>query len=222
MGQLRPYLQRSKVSSTAIDSRSEAFNRQCVLIVSRNAALIWRLRSLLPGLDHYTAETCGAAIGDLRAYEPSLAIIDMKSVLEAPELVVNIRREANGAVCRILLLSNTLQESLCIKALLSGADDYLHQPFADREFVDRSKLLLRLGETLARLAQLGSTRAVPAPAWNLDTEVDVRAAAVQTLTEITELLSVRAEESGDQDTKRLLCHVIDRAHKLAGLLDRSL
>jgi len=210
------------VSSTAIDSRSKAFDRQCVLIVSRNASLTWRLRSLLPGFDHYTAETREAAIEDVRGYEPSLAIIDMKSVMDAPEVVVNIRREANGAVCRILVLPNTLQESLCIKALLSGADDYLHQPFPDKEFIDRSKLLLRLGETLARLAQSGSPRPIPATTWNFDTVVDVRTAAVQTLTEITELLSVRAEESGDQDTKHLLCHIVDRAHRLASLLERNL
>ena len=45
------------MSSKAIDSRSEVFDRQCVLIVSRNAGLTWRLRSLLPGFDHYTVDT---------------------------------------------------------------------------------------------------------------------------------------------------------------------
>ena len=210
------------MSSKAIDSRSEEFDRQCVLIVSRNAGLTWRLRSLLPGFDHYTVDTREAAIDELRGYEPSLAVIDMKTIWDAPELVGNIRGQANGAVCRIMLLSNTLQESLCIKALLSGADDYLHQPFADKEFVERSKLLLRLGETLARLAQAGSAPSVAAPAWNLETVIDVRTAAVQTITEITELLSVRADEAADQDTKRLLCHVIDRAQKLANLLESNL
>jgi len=72
------------------------------------------------------------------------------------------------------------------------------------------------------LAQAGSAPSVAAPAWNLETVIDVRTAAVQTITEITELLSVRADEAADQDTKRLLCHVIDRAQKLANLLESNL
>src|SRR5688500_18584816 len=96
-GQLRPFPQRSKVSSEGIDSRSEVFDRQCVLLVAQNAGLTWRLRSLLPGFDHYTVDSRDAAIDELRGYEPSLAVIDMKTIWDAPELVGNIRRQANGA-----------------------------------------------------------------------------------------------------------------------------
>lgn len=212
--------------ATRIDSTTQAGVRKgVVLIVSDSDDLTAHVQSQLPDLEHSVVRTREGALGKLRACRPVLAVIDMNSMRDVPALIRQMRSHVNGATCRILVLPTDAQQADCIESLLSGADDYLPQPFSDEDFVVRSKLLLRLGETLGQLAaQSAYSRNVVGRGSGLaaNSDMDLIATAIQTVTEIAEVAAHKAERTFDKDTKESLYEVRDSAQRLIQLIERNL
>ena len=98
----------------------------------------------LEGLSVVEAAAGDEAIRRAEAERFDLVVLDlMLPKVDGVAVCRAIRRQATNADVPILMLTARLDESDKVLGLESGADDYLTKPFGVREFVARSRALLR-------------------------------------------------------------------------------
>ena len=114
-----------------------------ILVVDDEPQII---RVLRRGLGHYGYEVRAApdaesAMDIYRAWAPTLVITDLAMPeIDGVELCRSIRRISRVP---ILILSVRGEEAIKVKALDSGADDYVTKPFSMEELLARIRALLR-------------------------------------------------------------------------------
>jgi two-component system, OmpR family, KDP operon response regulator KdpE len=87
------------------------------------------------------AENAMRGLADAKSHRPDLAIIDLGLPdLDGVEVITNIREWSSMP---IIVLSARTQEEQKVRALESGADDYVTKPFGTRELLARINVALR-------------------------------------------------------------------------------
>lgn len=124
-----------------------------ILIVEDEPPIRRLLRTTLAAHDYHPIEavTGGEAMSALRHHRPDLVLLDLGLPdIDGLELIGKIR--AVGPV-PIVVLSSRGDEGAKVKALNSGADDYVTKPFGADELMARLRAALR-----HRLQQQGAER----------------------------------------------------------------
>jgi two-component system, OmpR family, KDP operon response regulator KdpE len=124
-----------------------------ILIVEDEPPIRRLLRTTLGAHEYRTLEaaTGAEALSTMRHYKPDLILLDLGLPdIDGQELIGEIR--AKGAV-PIVVLSSRGEEGAKVKALDSGADDYVTKPFGADELLARIRAALR-----HRLQQQGAER----------------------------------------------------------------
>src|SRR6202011_5741258 len=92
----------------------------------------------------------GAQAIDLAAiFEPELVLLDLS--LPSLDGLAFLRRLREWSSAPVIILSAHDEEHVKIKALDSGADDYLTKPFSMNELLARVRVALRRADETARL-----------------------------------------------------------------------
>ena len=126
-------------------------DRRKVLIVDDEAQIIRVLRHILNahGYAVRAAEDGEAAIESFREWQPDLVVTDLQMPnMDGLELCERIRKDSDVP---IVVLSVRDDEKTIVKALDSGADDYVTKPFGTNE------LLARLRATFRRVPDKSSS-----------------------------------------------------------------
>jgi two-component system, OmpR family, phosphate regulon response regulator PhoB len=121
-----------------------------ILIVEDESAIRDVLKYALGNIFHITeAETVKAAEKIIAISAPDLMIIDwMLPDKSGIELIKDLKKNQLTREIPIIMLTAKAEEANKIKALETGADDYVTKPFSPNELIARIKTVLRRGKTL--------------------------------------------------------------------------
>jgi DNA-binding response OmpR family regulator len=125
--------------------------RECIMVVDRDQEAYQLLNNTLEteGFDTIVVADSATALSQLHRVEPGLIILDsLTNGEETYQELENIRRKSNVPI--IVLTSRYKPEDLQ-KALLLGADDYIHKPFGAKSLIARIRAKLRRYRTNAAL-----------------------------------------------------------------------
>lgn len=111
------------------------------------------------GYDVTTAGDGRAARALLEASTPDLIVLDVNLPdMTGFELFAQLRdREETREVPVLFVSGSTMDEQSVVRALSSGACDYLRRPFGAREFLARMEVALRQRMLLLEMKRLGTT-----------------------------------------------------------------
>lgn len=118
-------------------------DRKKVLVVDDEAQIIRVLRHILSahGYAVRAAEDGEAALETFREWQPDLVLTDLQMPnMDGLELCTRVRKDSNVP---IVVLSVRDDEKTIVKALDSGADDYVTKPFGTNELLARLRATLR-------------------------------------------------------------------------------
>ena len=92
----------------------------------------------------YEAADAKSALDGLHSYRPDLVLVDwMLPEVSGYELLRRMRRDETMKDIPIIMLTARGNEADRVKALQSGADDYVTKPFSNKELVARIQVVLR-------------------------------------------------------------------------------
>src|SRR5207249_2247787 len=87
-----------------------------------------------------------------REFQPDLVLLDIKMPhVDGFEVMQQIRAITKGTFLPILVLTGETDEAICLKALGSGATDFLNKPMKVSETLARIQNLLRVRQLQTEL-----------------------------------------------------------------------
>ena len=124
-------------------------NAPTILIVEDDERIRGLMRSVLAGAGYATLETgkAATAVSMLASHSPDLMLLDLGLPdRDGQELLTEIRTWSSVPV---VVVSARGQEKDKVRALDSGADDYVTKPFGAEELLARIRAALRHGQRMA-------------------------------------------------------------------------
>ncbi len=115
-----------------------------VLTVTENSGMFNVLKTFLEndGFQIYRSCSGEEMLQLLQTWNPDIIILDiLLPDVDGWELLVKVKSEADIPV---IVIGEKGKENECLRALKTGADDYLTRPFNGREITERAKIMLRL------------------------------------------------------------------------------
>ncbi|GAC1522294.1 MAG: two-component system response regulator KdpE [Ktedonobacteraceae bacterium] len=103
------------------------------------------------------------AIDQAAIFEPELVLLDL--ALPTLDGLAFLRRLREWSKAPVIVLSARDEESVKIKALDSGADDYLTKPFSLNELLARVRASMRRADEIARLRSGAAGGDLPRPVY---------------------------------------------------------
>jgi two-component system, OmpR family, alkaline phosphatase synthesis response regulator PhoP len=115
-----------------------------ILVIEDNQNLALGLRVNLEdhGYEVQLARTLADGFGRLRQFRPDLVVLDL-TLPDGNGLDLLRRIRATGDTTLVLVLTATAQQSVKVRGLRDGADDYVTKPFDLDELLVRIEVLLR-------------------------------------------------------------------------------
>ncbi|HLX56252.1 MAG TPA: response regulator [Ktedonobacteraceae bacterium] len=104
------------------------------------------------------------AIDQAAIFEPELVLLDL--ALPTLDGLAFLRRLREWSKAPVIVLSARDEESVKIKALDSGADDYLTKPFSLNELLARVRAAMRRADEAARLRSGAAGGELPRPVYH--------------------------------------------------------
>ena len=136
-----------------------------ILVVDPDTAVRTQMATELRGLGHEVSESedAGAALAAVKRTQPDLLICDCALPdLDGVELLTDVRRSEELKSMRVVMTSGNNAAADIVKALESGADDFVGKPLSMPEF------LARVGACLRRPANLHTSSQVSAGGITID------------------------------------------------------
>ena len=125
-------------------------NRPLVLVVEDEAALLTMLRYNLEKHGYRVEEAANGeeALARLAEERPDLVLLDwMLPVLSGIEVCRQIRRHPETRDLPVIMLTARTEDQDAVRALNTGADDYITKPFGIEALMARIRALLRRAST---------------------------------------------------------------------------
>ena len=140
---------------------SAAAAADCLLLVDANDLIIRSLRFMLENLGFEILPAAGGSVALelLAVRSPDLILLNLHAHgMDGFELCKRIQENPAWAEIPIIFFSLTNDKSLLVRALESGAADYLAQPFDRAELVSRIRTHLMLKTTRDHLRQMAAEK----------------------------------------------------------------
>ncbi len=135
-----------KTAVPQVADTASTLNRPLVLVVEDEAALLTMLRYNLERNGFRVEEAANGeeAIARIAEERPDLVLLDwMLPVLSGIEVCRQIRRQPDTRTLPVIMLTARTEDQDAVRALNTGADDYITKPFALEALMARIRALLR-------------------------------------------------------------------------------
>ncbi len=187
-----------------------------ILIIDDDVALGMTLEDLLKdnefGKVRYISDPRQAETA-YQEFHPDLVMLDIRMPhMDGFEVMEVLKKHQNGTFVPILVLTGEMEEEVCLRALSSGATDFLNKPYKISEVMARIQNLLRVRQLHARLEDQNifledkvkdRTQQLRQAITDLDKmHAAVKEAYIETIYRLTRATEYKDEETADH-VKRL-------------------